>query len=150
MNRAASRPDPLSRPAIAFGSLVALAIAAAAFGPKATLPQAWQEGTPAETMAVNFLDEPDGAVIVIDGETGATIARLGVGEGGFVRSTMRGLARERTRRDIGREPAFRLQRQTSGALVLNDPQTGKTIRLDAFGQANAAAFAAFLDHRRER
>lgn len=150
MTRAVFRPDPLSRPALAFGSLVALAVLMAAFGPKATLPPAWEDDARARTVEINFLDEPDGAVTVIDAATGASIARLGVGEGGFVRSAMRGLARERIRRDIGREPAFRLQRQAGGALVLNDPQTGKTIRLDAFGQANAAAFAAFLDHGREK
>lgn len=150
MHRIAPRPDPLRKPAIAFGCLIGLTLLFAAFGPKAELPLAWERSVPVEALALNFVDEADGGVIVVDGETGARIARLGVGEGGFVRSTMRGLARERTRRSIPREPPFLLQRLADGALVLSDPRTGKHIGLDAFGRANAASFATFLDHGREQ
>ena len=62
---------------------------------------------------------------------------------------MRGLARERTLNGIPREPPFILHSLTDGTLLIADPEMGKTIRLGAFGQANAAAFAAFLDHGRE-
>lgn len=150
MEQTARRTDPLSRPALAFGALIALAVAVAAFGPKAQLPLQWEGATAVEVRDINFLDAPNGVVVVIDAANGSEIARLGIGEGGFVRSTMRGLARERMRRDIGHEPAFKLQRLATGALVLADPQTGKTIHLDAFGRGNAAAFVAFLDHRREK
>lgn len=150
MHQTAHRPDPLRKPAIAFGCLIALTVLIAAFGPKAELPLAWERSEPVATLALNFVDEADGGVLVVEGETGALLVRLGVGEGGFVRSTMRGLARERTRRSISREPPFLLQRLADGALVLSDPQTRKHIGLDAFGRANAASFAIFLDHRREQ
>lgn len=149
MSQTARRPDPLRKPAIAFGCLIVTTIAFAAFGPKATLPLAWERAEPVQTLALNFHDAPGGVVAVVDAVSGAEIARLGIGEGGFVRSTMRGLAHDRSRRDIPREPPFLLQRLADGGLILSDPETRKSISLGAFGRANAAAFAAFLDHGRE-
>jgi putative photosynthetic complex assembly protein len=148
MDHVARRPDPLRKPAIAFGCLVGMAVLFAAFGPKAVLPDPRAGSAVAETRALSFLDEADGGVIVVDAETGAQITRLGVGEGGFVRSTMRSLARDRTLRRIPRDPPFMLERLTDGTLLLGDPETGATVRLGAFGEANAAAFAAFLDQGR--
>jgi putative photosynthetic complex assembly protein len=145
----AHRPDPLRKPAIAFGCLIAVTVLFAAFGPKAELPRAWERSAAAQSVALSFLDAENGTVIVVDAGSGAEVARLGIGEGGFVRSTMRNLARERLRRDLSRETPFVVQRLESGAIILNDPETGRIISLDAFGDANAAAFAAFLDHGRE-
>jgi putative photosynthetic complex assembly protein len=148
MSTAIRRPDPLARPAAAFGCLVALAILVAAFGPKAELPDPREEALVTASRELGFYDEAGGAVTVIDRATGAEIASLGVGEGGFVRSTMRSLARERTERRIPRDPPFLLERLSDGTLLLGDPQTGTSIRLTAFGAANAASFAAFLDEGR--
>ena len=57
---------------------------------------------------------------------------------------MRGLARERKRREIGPEPPFRLARAADGRLWLEDPSTGRRIDFIAFGPTNAQAFARLL------
>jgi putative photosynthetic complex assembly protein len=65
-------------------------------------------------------------------------------EGNFVRGTMRGLARERKRSGIGATPPFILSSRADGRLTLEDPQTGRHVDLEAFGQANAGVFARYV------
>jgi len=76
-------------------------------------------------------------------DTGETVERLS-GEHGFIRSVMRGMARERRAQDVGHEPPFRLMRWSDGRITLDDPQTGRWVALDAFGPDNAGAFGALL------
>ncbi|MGY6710470.1 MAG: photosynthetic complex assembly protein PuhC [Rhizobiaceae bacterium] len=149
MPRTTWKPDPLKRPAIACGTLVALAVAAAALGAQMERPSAHAGVPVAESLALRFHDAVDGSVRAEDGLTGAPIAKFGIGEGGFVRQAVRGLARDRRLRAIGAEPPFILSRLADGKLVLSDPETGRAIALDAFGRSNAASFAALLDHGRE-
>ena len=63
---------------------------------------------------------------------------------GFVRGVLRGFARERHRSGIGIEPPFLLSALTDGRLFLEDPETGRKVPLDGFGQTNAEAFARLL------
>jgi len=69
------------------------------------------------------------------------------GIGGFIRATMRGMARERHREGIGEETPFTLTRWTDGTVSLQDSTTGRTINLDAFGPTNAEAFARLFNDR---
>jgi putative photosynthetic complex assembly protein len=149
MARATWKPDPLKRPAMACGGLIAMALVFAAFGPKAQLPRAIENSPVAQSVSLRFMDLPGGMVTAIDADTGAVITTLGIGEGGFVRQAMRGLARDRMLRSISDETPFQLVRLADGKLVLSDPETERVIALDAFGHSNAASFAAFLDHGRE-
>ena len=147
MNRTMLQPDPLRRPAMACGALAAMGILIAAFFPKSEV--AMPAGPAEVTLPLRFTDEPSGIVVVSDATTGHQLARLGVGEGGFVRTTVRGLAMARKKRGISDATPFELVRYPDGALRLVDPETGRTITLNAFGQPNAAAFGAFIDQRRE-
>jgi putative photosynthetic complex assembly protein len=149
MPAAATNRDPLRRPAIACGALIGAALLMAAFGPRANLPVVADGARATEAVSLHFADVADGSVIAADAATGETIMRMAPGEGGFVRSTMRGLAHERLRRGISRPTPFELARFDDGSLVLSDPETGRTVRLNAFGDSNAGAFAALIDHRRE-
>ncbi|MDN2581081.1 photosynthetic complex assembly protein PuhC [Aquibium sp. ELW1220] len=147
MTQAIRQPDPLRRPAIACGALAMMGILIAALSPKSEAPM---PAGPAEvTLPIRFTDAPGGIVVVSDATTGDQLARLGVGEGGFVRTTVRGLAMARKKRGISDATPFELVRYPDGALRLVDPETGRTITLNAFGQPNAAAFGAFIDQRRE-
>ena len=56
-----------------------------------------------------------------------------VGENGFVRGTLRGLARERKRQGIGPDQPFRLVAHVDGRLTLLDPATGRRVDLESFG-----------------
>lgn len=93
--------------------------------------------------ALRFEDRPDGGIHVIDFESSQTITVL-QGEQGFVRGTVRTLARERRTRDIGSEQPFALVARQDGGLTLFDPSTGKRVDLEAFGPTNAGAFAKLL------
>ena len=66
------------------------------------------------------------------------------GTNGFLRGTMRGLARERKRQGIGPELPFRLIGRADGRLTLEDPGTGRRVDLESFGPTNAAVFAQLM------
>jgi putative photosynthetic complex assembly protein len=138
---------PLPRgPLIAACGLVALSLLAAGtvrltgVGAVAHAPAAIEK-----ERALRFADRSDGGVDVLDASSAATVAVLPAGEGGFVRVTLRSLARDRKRQGIGPEPVFLLQTTVDGRLTLEDPATGQRIDLKAFGPSNAGAFARLLD-----
>lgn len=104
-----------------------------------------------ETLALRFEDRPDGAVTVRDARDGEAIYVVQPGAYGFVRSTLRGLARERRRADQDGATPFTLTRWSDGTLSLEDATTNRRVNLDAFGPDNARAFAQlFNERRRER
>jgi len=85
-----------------------------------------------------------GGIDVIDANTGHKIDELRPGGDGFIRATLRGLARERKRRGLGPEVPFRLAQHADGRLTLEDPAISRTIELEAFGSTNSGAFARLL------
>ncbi len=103
--------------------------------------------TALDTRLLRFEDRPDGGVAVYDEAEAAEdpVAILAPGTNGFVRSVLRGLARERRLHGVGRAPAFRLTRWADGRLSLDDPSTGRLVELGAFGPTNRAAFAQLMD-----
>jgi putative photosynthetic complex assembly protein len=90
---------------------------------------------------LQFRDLPSGDVLVMDARTGQAVAQFS-GEQGFLRSTLRALARERQRSSLGKEAPFVLVGRTDGRLTLQDPSTGQRIDLESFGPSNAAVFAS--------
>jgi len=99
---------------------------------------------PMAERSLIFADAPGGRVLVTDARSGATVAEIAPGEGGFVRGALRGLARDRTVAGIGREVPFRLVAWSDGRLTLEDPATGTKMEMAAYGQTNAEAFLRFL------
>jgi putative photosynthetic complex assembly protein len=93
--------------------------------------------------ALRFVDQPDGGIAVIDGRTGELV-RSFQGEQGFLRGTLRALARERKSRGLGSEEPFQLIARTDGGLTLFDPVTQQRVDLESFGPTNAGAFAPLL------
>jgi putative photosynthetic complex assembly protein len=92
-----------------------------------------------------FTDRADGAVLVSDASTGATVSVIEFGKGGFVRATLRRLAKVRAAAGFGAEQPFRLVRWDTGALSLTDPQTGKSAEIYGFGADHVKAFADMLE-----
>lgn len=137
---------PLPRPAlIGAAALVGVAIAAALTARLGDIGATRLElTTPLETRELRFADRADGAVVALDGQTGAVTDTFAPGTNGFVRGALRGLARERKRQDIGAEPPFRLTRWADGRVTLDDPTTGRVVDLVAFGPTNAAVFTRLL------
>ena len=93
--------------------------------------------------ALRFENRPDGSIAVIDGRTGELVRSFS-GEQGFLRGTLRALARERKSRGIGSELPFQLIARTDGGLTLFDPVTQQRVDLESFGPTNAGAFAPLL------
>lgn len=93
--------------------------------------------------SLRFEDRPDGGVSIIDGNTGQLLTVMH-GEQGFLRGTIRALARDRRSYQIGPELPFSLIARTDGRLGLYDPLTGHRVDLESFGPDNAAVFATFL------
>jgi putative photosynthetic complex assembly protein len=96
------------------------------------------------TRALRFEDRPDGSIAVTDATTALPVATI-TGQSGFVRGTLRGLARERKRSGLGQEQPFQLIGRADGRLTLHDPATGRSVDLESFGPVNAAEFARLLD-----
>ena len=127
------------------GSAVALSIVAAAVG---RLTGA-ADSTPTAAMVASrellFRDQPNGAVVVYDAsDSSAPIEVVAPATNGFLRATMRGLARQRIRQDSDREIPFRLTGWADGRLTLEDPTTGRKVEMEAFGITNEEVFAHLL------
>jgi putative photosynthetic complex assembly protein len=102
---------------------------------------------PAPTLAYRdlaFLDRPDGTVEVRDAATGGALDVLKVGDGSFIRVTVRGLANERRQRGVGADPAFRLSRHADGSLRLTDLGTSRVIVISSFGPTQVETLAKYL------
>lgn len=93
---------------------------------------------------LRFQDMKDGGITVFDAANQQVVERVPPGTNGFLRGTLRGLARERKREGIGQEIAFRLTGRSDGRLLLEDPSTKRLIDLGSFGPTNAAVFARLL------
>lgn len=106
-----------------------------------------QQQADAATLSVRqlrFEDRDDGAITVRDAGNGAPLATVAPGTNGFLRSTMRGLVRERKRQGLGPELPFELVARVDGRLTLIDPGTHRRIDLESFGPTNSAVFAQLL------
>lgn len=139
------RPFPLF-PLLGAGGLVLISLLSVAwlqwFGDPAP-DAAARAGAVVSERHLVFADEA-GAVLVSDAETGALVQRFETGEQGFLRSTLRGLARARHKIGAGPEVPFHLALHANGQLLLTDPVTGQAIDLWAFGHSNAEVFQTFL------
>ena len=90
---------------------------------------------------LQFKDVVGGDIVVVDHLTGQAVAQFS-GEQGFLRSTLRALARERHRENMSSDAPFLLIGRTDGRMTLQDPSTGQRIDLESFGPSNAAVFAS--------
>ena len=136
-------PLPL---ALGFGlALLTLALVAGArltgFTPEQTLPGA----SVVDSRLLRFVQESDGGVTVIDGETGLAIADAPPGAEGFLKGALRGLMRIRMGEQTPHGAPYRLQRLANGQLMLIDTSTGVSLDLNAYGRSNAAVFGEFLE-----
>ena len=102
------------------------------------------DAPPLAVREFRFEDRPDGSIVVLDASGQRVIETVAPGSNGFLRGTMRGLARERKRQSIGPELPFRMVGRADGALTLEDPATGRHVDIGSFGPTNAAVFAHIM------
>lgn len=138
------RPFPLP-PLLGAAALVATSILSVAwirlFDDGASL-----EPPPAIVVSRDLLfeDRDDGSVAILASNDRLVIEVLEPGTNGFLRATLRGLARGRKAMAAGPEQPFRLQMTEHGRLLLVDPVTRQEVDLWAFGETNATAFGRLL------
>ncbi len=101
-----------------------------------------------ESRELVFSDGRDGSVHVRDPRSGEALEPI-VGEAGFARGVLRGLAQARLR--AGGKPGepFVLSRESDGGLRLSDPFTGRVVDLTSFGPDNARVFQSLLQVRQQ-
>jgi putative photosynthetic complex assembly protein len=128
----------------------AIAIALLLIGTFITIGMARLQGTTQEVAEparkirqLRFVDQPDGAVAAIDASSGQLVERY-EGEQGFLRGTLRAMARQRKVNGVGAEQPFELILHADGRLTLHDPATGTKIALESFGSKNIGVFARLL------
>lgn len=93
---------------------------------------------------LRFTDQDDGSILVTDAASERTVESVPPGTNGFLRGTLRGLARERHRQGFGAEQPFHLVAHDDGRLTLMDPATGRRVDLESFGPTNEAVFARLI------
>jgi putative photosynthetic complex assembly protein len=128
-------------PVRAIGGFLALTLAAVAWqsqfggGPVAaeTPSVQWQR-------SLRFEDRPNGDIAVLDATTQREVAHF-QGEQGFLRGSLRALARERQRSGMGPQAPFELTGHVDGRITLRDTATGQRIALESFGPTNSAVFS---------
>ena len=140
---ATSSPFFPRAPLVGLFAVVGLSLVLAATGRMTNIGATPVAGTVVAARDLHFTDGADGSVVVTDARDGAPVQVL-TGENGFIRGTLRGLARTRKSEGIGPEGAFHLAAWDDGRLTLDDPATGRHIELEAFGSTNTAVFARLL------
>jgi putative photosynthetic complex assembly protein len=139
-------------PLMLMGGIVVISLALTAsvtmgFLPRQSVPSEARAAAgigAAQERTLRFFDEADGTVRVEDGATGEVLARHGVGQGGFIRATVRSLVHQRRIRGIGPETAFTLTEWQNGNLTLADPATGRSVEVSSFGPDNRAVYQNLL------
>ena len=99
---------------------------------------------PAMVRELRFEDRADGAIVAREAATGAEVMVFDPGTNGFVRGTLRALARGRRQADLGRDLPFRLAAWRDGRLMLQDTANGHEVELNAFGDTNKDVFLRLL------
>ena len=136
--------DLVSRlPKYAIFAVVGLGLAGAVAGRVVGISPAQETGSVIASRDLRFADRSDGAVVVTDAGSGQQVDVL-TGEQGFIRATLRGLARTRRMNGVGAEPPFRLSAWSDGHLTLDDTSNGRRLELLAYGVTNATAFGRLL------
>ena len=103
------------------------------------------QGAVVAQKALQFADEFDGSVHVIDVNSGTLVNVFASGDGSFVRGVLRSLVRARNARGLTQASAFDLALYEDGRMILSDPETHEAVDLVAFGATNFRAFSQLLD-----
>ena len=138
-----ARPFPRA-PLLGAAGLILLALVLAAGGRLVGTGEAAIGERASIVRDLRFADRSDGGIDVIDAALDRPLDVVMPGSNGFLRATLRGLARERKRHEGGPEIPFRLTAWSNGRLTLADPATGRTVDLAAFGPTNAEVFGRLL------
>jgi putative photosynthetic complex assembly protein len=126
--------------------MLALALASLALVSIAVYTNRPHVGMPTASAAVQekwiILEGKDAQAVVVKDAEGKVIADLP--HGGFITVIQSGMARARLVHGIQGNPPVRIVKYANGRLVAEDPETGWSAELYAFGQDNKAAFERLM------
>ena len=91
------------------------------------------------------LEGHDAQAVTVRNSDGSVL--LDLPHGGFVTVIQNGLATERRKHKVDPLKPVRIVEYQNGRLAVEDPETGWSIELYAFGQDNKAAFERLLDQK---
>jgi putative photosynthetic complex assembly protein len=91
------------------------------------------------------LEGHDAQAVTVRNSDGSVL--LDLPHGGFVTVIQNGLATERRKHRVDPLKPVRIVEYQNGRLAVEDPETGWSIELYAFGQDNKAAFERLLDQK---
>jgi putative photosynthetic complex assembly protein len=98
-----------------------------------------------ESRAYTFVDAIDGGILVYDAQGDRLVSRLGPDSFGFLRGSLRALARHRMLAGVGSEVPFFLLRYADGRLVLADSSTGEEVVFTSFGETQVGEFVRLFN-----
>jgi putative photosynthetic complex assembly protein len=142
-----SDPESLRMPLMAAGALVVLSVLAVGAVRWSGMPISTPDAPVVAARLLTFEDRNDGGIDVTDVGTHKLVETV-TGQAGFIRGTLRGLARERRRANVGSVEPFVLLAHSDGRLTLIDPSTTRRVDLESFGPTNEAEFVRMLPDRR--
>jgi len=137
-----SKRPPINKPISVLIGFLILVLALVAFARFQGLGWTVKDAPVVWERSLTFVDTPDGNISARDYFDSKEVA-LFRGEQGFLRGTLRALARERKMRGIGSEAPFVVLAHSDGRLTLTDPSTAQRIDLESFGPTNSAIFRQF-------
>jgi putative photosynthetic complex assembly protein len=136
-------------PRMLLWAMVALAFSALALTSYAVLTKRPLEGVPSASTVLRerwVILEGHGAKAVTVRDTDGALL-LDMAHGGFVTVIQNGLETERKRHRVDPLKPVRIVEYQNGRLAAEDPETGWSVELYAFGSDNKAAFERLLDHK---
>lgn len=128
---------------VAMASAVSLGYIAPSGNPE--LSRSAANIAPAVQRRLLFADTANGGVMVTDANNGEQVLTIPYGDSGFLRATVRGIAKRRLAAGGTPNEPFVLTRWDNGALSLSDPVSGHSRELIGFGDNQTASFARLLE-----
>ncbi len=136
-------------PRVLLWAMFALAMSALAITSFAVLTGREPVGQPAPSEVVRdrwiVLEGHDAKAVTVRNTNGSIM--LDLPHGGFVTVIQSGLATERKKHKVDPLLPVRIVEYANGRLAVEDPETGWSIELYAFGSDNKAAFERLLDQK---
>lgn len=142
-----SHPEKDMIPRTLLWAMLGLALSSLALVTLSTVTNRPHVGVPAEAKVVNeraFVLEGKSAQAVVVRDTDGNVL-LDLPHGGFVTVIQSAMARARLTARVEGNPPMKVVRYDNGRLVAEDPATGWSAELYAFGGDNKAAFERLLD-----
>lgn len=93
---------------------------------------------------LRFIEEPDGALSVINADTRTQIALVPPKQNGFLHGLAHGLAATRRRAGVDISPPYSLALYGDGRLILKDASTRTSVDIEGFGPTNEAGLLRLL------